>query len=487
MILDIVTQTDFAGAIEAAYHCPGAARLGGLLRCIRQENPAGTLFLDAGDVLCGAPITNLTDGTPVIRVLETLGVDAMALGNHEFDHGCAAMNAVLGGAAFPVLCANIVEEATGRPPACARPYVLLRRAGVTVGVIGVTTAYTPFMVRADRFDGLTVVSPAEVLRTLVPEVRAAGADVVVVLGHLPGSVLETGTLDGELFDTAGAIPPVDVMIGGHNPGAIACVRGETAFLKAGFSATQVARVRLWLDAQGRVERRAVQVYDLMGDGAAKIVPDAAVQRAVDQAMAPYRAALNEPLATLPVPLHVDRDGECALGNFFTDGLRCAADAEVGLFNTTSIYGYWPAGVVTAEMVTHVMCFDEDIYVGDMTGAQLRRLFERTYEREHYKNNASLQFSGLRVVVDTRRPEGARVLSLCREDGTPLGEAERVRVATTDYIALGGNDYADVMAGTDWRNTGVRTHAFFVSFLRARGVVCTETDGRMQNLDPAWPG
>ena len=60
MILDIVTQTDFAGAIEAAYHCPGAARLGGLLRCIRQENPAGTLFLDAGDVLCGAPITNLT-------------------------------------------------------------------------------------------------------------------------------------------------------------------------------------------------------------------------------------------------------------------------------------------------------------------------------------------------------------------------------------------------------------------------------------------
>lgn len=109
------------------------------------------------------------------------------------------------------------------------------------------------------------------------------------------------------------------MIGGHNPGAIACVRGETAFLKAGFSATQVARVRLWLDAQGRVERRAVQVYDLMGGGAANIVPDAAVQRAVDQAMAPYRAALNEPLATLPVPLHVDRDGECALGNFFTDG------------------------------------------------------------------------------------------------------------------------------------------------------------------------
>ena len=98
MILDIVTQTDFAGAIEAAYHCPGAARLGGLLRCIRQENPAGTLFLDAGDVLCGAPITNLTDGAPVIRVLETLGVDAMTLGNHEFDHGCAAMTAVVGGA-----------------------------------------------------------------------------------------------------------------------------------------------------------------------------------------------------------------------------------------------------------------------------------------------------------------------------------------------------------------------------------------------------
>lgn len=486
MVLDIITQTDFAGAIEATYHCPGAAKLAGLVSRVRRQNAAGTLFLDAGDVLCGAPITNLTDGAPVIDVLGRLGVDAMTLGNHEFDHGGEAMNAVLKRAAFPILCANILEEATQCPPACARPYVLLKRAGVTVGVIGVTTAYTPYMVRADQFRGFAVVPPAEALRALVPEVRARGADIVVVLGHLPGSVDDAGACTGELFETADAIPPVDVMIGGHNTGAVACVRGGTAFAKAGFSAGQIAHIRLTLDACGRICGRHVHIYDMMGPMAETLEADAGVQRAVDAAMAPYRRALNEPLAVLPAQLAVDRNGECALGNFYTDALRCAAGAAVGLFNTTSIFGYLPAGVVTAEMVTHVMCFDEDIYAGEMTGAQLRCLFERTYERVHWNNNWSLQFSGLRVVVDTRRPEGARVLSIRLEDGTPVEPEHRVRIATTDYIAFGGNDYAGIMEKTCWENTGVRTHAFFVSFLRRRGGIPPETDGRMKNLDPAWP-
>ena len=122
----------------------------------------------------------------------------------------------------------------------------------------------------------------------------------------------------------------------------------------------------------------------------------------------------------------------------------------------------------------------------MTGGQLRRLFERTYARGHWRNNWSLQFSGIRVVVDTRRPEGERVVSLCREDGTPIAPETRIRVATTDYIAMGGNDYRDITSLTAWENTHIRTHAFFVEFLRQRGAIPETTDGRMRNLDPAWP-
>lgn len=490
MVLDIITQTDFAGAIERAYHCPGAAKVAGLFEHIRAQNPEGTLLLDAGDVLCGAPICNLTAGEPVIDVMNLFGIDAMTLGNHEFDNGAATMRSVLERATFPILCANILEKATQQVLPFARPYVLLERAGVRIGVIGVTTAYTPFMVKRDRFAGFEVLPPAEVLARLIPEVRLAGVDIVVVLGHLPGSAPEdvacTDACVGELFEIAEAIPPVEVMIGGHNPGSVAIVRGGTVFAKAGFSAGQIAHIRLTLDEAKRVTGRTVRIYDMLGRDVARIEPDKAVQRAVDRAMEPYRPALEEPLAELPIRLAVDTGGECALGNFYTAGLRAAGRARVGLFNATSIFGYMPAGTVTAEMVTHVMCFDEDVFVGEMTGAQLYRLFERTYEEAHWAKNAGLQFTGLRVTVDTRRPKGERVISIALDDGTRIPRETRLRVATTDYIAMGGNDYQEIMSETDWENTHIRTHAFFVDFLRQRGQIEHETDGRMVNLDPSWP-
>ena len=334
--------------------------------------------------------------------------------------------------------------------------------------------------------GLQAGAMRRVLQPLADEVRRRGADIVVVLSHLPGTVAADGSCAGELFDAADAMDAVDVMIGGHNTGSIACVRGETVFAKAGFSAGQLAHIRLRLDENRQIVERGVRIYDMMDGAEALPPPDAAIQRAVDAVMAPYRPKLNEPLAHLSRPLRVEKDGECALGNFYTDGLREAAKAPVGLFNTTSIFGFMPAGTVTAEMVTHVMCFDEEIYAGDMTGGQLRRLFERTYAREHWRNNWSLQFSGIRVVVDTRRPEGERVVSLCREDGTPIAPETRIRVATTDYIAMGGNDYRDITSLIAWENTHIRTHALFVEFLRQRGAIPETTDGRMRNLDPAWP-
>lgn len=479
MILDIITQTDFAGAIDETYHCPGAARLAEYLEQLRRENPHGTLVLDAGDILCAAPICNLTDGTPVVQVCNALGFDAMALGNHEFDNGYEAMCRVLSKAQFPILCANIRREDTGDLLPFAKPWIMLERQGIRIAVIGLTTAYTPYMVKS--FTGFTVQSPAEALRKLLPQVRHAGADLTVVLGHLP-CTMEGNQPAGELWETYHTAPDVDVMIGGHNLGDIACIHDDTVFVKAGFSAATVGHIRLELNEHKQILRREVHTLDLM---AADIPKNKPVQALVDALMEPFRPRLNRPLAQLPVRLEVDCWRECALGNFYTAGLAAAAGAEIGFFNATSIFGFMPAGTVTEEMVTHVMCFDEDIYSGFMTGSQLRALFSRTYEWDHWKNNRGLQFTGLRVVVDSRLPEDLRVLSLMLADGTPVEPDKKYHVATTDYIALGGNDYRGITDAVDWKNTHVRTHPYFVEYLEKLGSLPHETDGRLVNLDPNW--
>ena len=477
--LDIITQTDFAGAIDATYHCPGAAKVAGFYEQIRSENPDGTLILDAGDILCAAPICNLTDGTPVVQVCNTLGFDAMTLGNHEFDNGFDAMCQVLSKAEFPILCANIRREDTGKLLPFAKPWIMLERQGIRIGVIGLTTAYTPYMVKS--FEGFLVDSPADVLRELIPQVRSAGADLIIVLGHLPCTMLD-GSLTGELWETYLEAPGADIMIGGHNVGDVACIHNDTVFVKAGFSVDTIGHVRLTLDEHKNILSRKVRTLDMMTADIPKIQP---VQEQVDSLMAPFRPILDRPLAELPVQLNVDCWNECALGNFYTAGLAAAAGAQIGFFNSTSIFGYMPAGTVTREMITHVMCFDEDIYEGFMTGAQLRELFSRTYEWAHWENNRGIQFTGLRVVVDSRLPADSRVISLTLADGTPVEADQRYHVATTDYIALGGNDYRGITDAVDWKNTHVRTHSFFIDYLEKLGKLPHETDGRLVNLDPDW--
>lgn len=482
MLLDIITQTDFAGAIDETYHCPGAAKLSGLFRNIRSENPEGTLYLDAGDILCGAPIVNLTEGEPVVEVMNKFAPDAMCLGNHEFDKGEESMCRVLSAAEFPILCANILSEKTGGLLPFAKRWLMLERCGVKIGVAGVTTEYTPYMVKADMFVGYKVLPPAEVLREIIPEMRAAGADIIVVLGHLPGNESEGGVI-GELGEVSAALEDVDVMIGGHNLGDVACVVNGRAYAKAGFSAGKIARITLELDDNKKIIDRSVRVYDTL---AMELDPDAGMQQLVDSLMEPYRGALYEELAELPVRLDVSRSAECVLGNFYTAALAAAGKADIGFFNATSIFGYMPAGKVNAEMITHVMCFDEDVFVGEMRGDKLYELFERTYENLHFELNGILQFSGLRLVVDTRKPEGQRVVSLCLEDGSAIEKDRMYRLATTDYIAMGGNDYRGITDTVAWENTHVRTHKFFVDYLREKAVLPHETDGRILNLDSEWP-
>ena len=86
IILDFISQTDFAAAIRPTYHCPGAVKLAAYFDYFKNRNPEGTILLDAGDILVAAPIMHLSDGKPVVEIVNFFGYDAMILGNHKFDY-----------------------------------------------------------------------------------------------------------------------------------------------------------------------------------------------------------------------------------------------------------------------------------------------------------------------------------------------------------------------------------------------------------------
>lgn len=112
----------------------GAAYLAGYVNQVRAEEK-NVLLLDAGDILTGPPISTLTEGEAPIDLYNYIGYDAVAVGNHEFDHGWQRARNLLSYAQFPFLSANIFYKNTNI--LFAKPYEILDAGDVRVGVIGI--------------------------------------------------------------------------------------------------------------------------------------------------------------------------------------------------------------------------------------------------------------------------------------------------------------------------------------------------------------
>lgn len=199
----------------------------------RREVP-GALLFDNGDFLQGNPLgdcvlhAGMPAAHPAIRVMNRLGYDAATLGNHEFNHGLDTLFAALGGAAFPVVTANIARRQGAGPEAdetLLPPWCLLRRnlpdgAGrpqpLTVGVIGFAP---PQIVQWDRslLEGLLFTRGiVETAAALVPRLRAAGADVVVALSHSGLGPADAGHGAEDASTALARVPGIDAIVAGHS-------------------------------------------------------------------------------------------------------------------------------------------------------------------------------------------------------------------------------------------------------------------------------
>ena len=144
----------------------GLARAATRIAKVRAEgNPV--LLLDAGDAMSGAPLVSVWQRDhaglphPVATAMNTLGYDAMALGNHEFDYGPAGIDTARATSRFPWLAANVVRR--DGSPAFA-PSLVKELNGVRVGVIGLCTPAVPLMADSAQWSGYTFLPPIEVAR-----------------------------------------------------------------------------------------------------------------------------------------------------------------------------------------------------------------------------------------------------------------------------------------------------------------------------------
>lgn len=188
----------------------GVERRAALIRKIRAQEE-NVLLLDAGDMFQGTPYFNLYNGEPEIKLMSSMGYDAAAIGNHDFDAGLDNLSTQLKHATFPLLCANY--DFTGTPmEGKTLPWKIFDKSGVKIGVFGLGIELDGLVDK--RLYGKTVyqnpiIKAAEMVHTLRNEKKC---DIVVCLSHL-GYKYENDKVSDVML--AKESRGIDIIIGGH--------------------------------------------------------------------------------------------------------------------------------------------------------------------------------------------------------------------------------------------------------------------------------
>lgn len=431
----------------------GSARLATAVardRAAAEADGRAVLLLDAGDQFQGSLFYTAHRGMAELAVMHALGTEAMALGNHEFDGGPEALGRFVAAARFPVLSANLDAADEPALAGLVRPYAVFERAGLRVGVMGLTTPDTAQS--SSPGPRVRFLPPGPALARAAAAARAEGAGVVVALSHL--GLGRDAALAGAAWADPGAGPGAAVFVGGHSHSLLSNAEadalgphptvapGGTLVVQAGAYGRYLGRLDLDLDADGRVLAHGGECRHVGLD----LPEDPAVAAVVAAYAAPLDAVRRRVVAHLPAALDVAgcRVGACALGEMVAQALLDAAPgSEVALMNAGGLRTGLRAGPVTLADVLEALPFGNALATLRLRGADLAAAVEHGLTR--IGRGGFPHLAGLRWAWGGAGSAGARPVGVLARgpDGAwaPLDPAREYRLATNDFLRRGGDGYA----------------------------------------------
>lgn len=457
----------------------GAAALGTYLGREEAENPLRTLTVDSGDFMQGPAISSYFEGKPTVEVYNEIGVDSVAVGNHEFDWGRDALNQRIAEADFPFLANNIVEDATGDQPRGIAPYKVFKRDGLKVGVVGVGNPDTKNVTLPEATEGISFLDlqrTATEVANSVRELKAARVQTIVLTPHMG---LETAT-EGPLAELLGALPAetadeLDLALGGHIPLDISTEINGVPVVQPLGNTRGYADTTLTVDRKtGDVTKYAATSDRVLTDS---VPPDPEVKAIVDRYQAQLDEALGETVgeATTPIQRGATRMVESEMGNFVADSMRTYyPGVDFAFQNAGGLRADIDEGPITLEEVYAVLPFNNTLVTMDLTGAQVERVLEEGANSQY----GTVQVSGLTWAYDADAPFGDRVTRVTLPDGTPIDPNATYKIATNNFMATGGDQFTTFTQGQNTTDTQTNLVDTVVRYLELNSPVDPQVEGRL---------
>ncbi len=458
--------------MEGTGYAGGPARLAAVVNELREAG--GTVIVtNGGDTISPSLLSSFDRGAHMIDLLNMVGLDAMVLGNHEFDFGPDVTRARIAEADFPVLSSNALEP-DGSLIDGVTDHLMIEAGGYTIGMFGLTTAGTAY--KSSPGD-VTFSDPVEVAAAKAAELREAGADFIVALAHT--DLAE----DAALFAAGDA----DLILSGDDHILAVRHEGGPVLVESGSQAEFVTVITVTMDmVEGRSGPELVWTpsFELINTTGAAADPDVAAK--VGEYEARLSAELDIEIGTTEAMLDSRRtsvrSGETGLGNLIADAMRMATGADVALTNGGGIRGdrtYDAGTVLTRRDMQTELPFGNRTVVIEIDGAALAAALEHGVSGIEDGAGRFPHISGMAFVYDPEKPAGERVVS-ASVGGEPLDLSKTYRLATNDFMARGGDGYS-MFAGAPAivdANAGELMVAQVIRHIEQAGTVAPEAEGRV---------
>ncbi|MBI3775332.1 MAG: thiosulfohydrolase SoxB [Gammaproteobacteria bacterium] len=424
------SHVEFAELAQLYGKIGGFAHLATVVKHLRSTRPGRTLLLDGGDTWQGSATALWTNGQDMIDATKLLGVDIMT-GHWEFTYGADRVKEVIekdfkGNIEF--VAQNIVDKEFGDP--IFKPYTLREVNGISVGVIGQAFPYTPVANPGYMVPDWTFGIQEDRMQKMADEVRAKGAQIVVLLSH--------GGMDSD-FKIATRVTGIDLIMGGHThdalpaPHVVSNAKGKTLVMHSGCNGKFLSVLDLEIK-DGKIKDYEYRLLPIFSN---LIPPDKAMSEHIAKVRAPFKAKLEEKLGITEELLY-------RRGNFngTSDQMIVEALREIKGTDFAFSPGFrWGATLLPGEAITmeHLMNLTAITYpivtTIERSGEELKFMLEdiadNLFNTDPYMQQGGdmVRTGALRYVIDPNQVMGKRILRMEDGKGKLIDPNKKYSIAT----------------------------------------------------------
>ncbi len=480
----------------------GGAAAQGVLKKTRiaaEKNGDIVLLLDGGNIFSGAvQIGSASKGLAIINYMNMAGYDAMVPGNNDFSFGKKNIEFLAQKAHFPVVAANLLDTATNAAPAPIKPYTILEKDSLRIGVFGIISKSAEQADDTSNVAGLEFTPEISAAKKVVAALQKQNVDLIVALTYLglPYDAQEEYEVILEeekqniakhsyvtTMEFARFVPGIDVLIsGGFNKGYqqpwedpvnhTLCFQNYAGGGNLGMAVLHVNR-----------EAKKLSGYSLPSQSGGLLLlsqdeywPDAEMADSINALRGKYGPDFDDVLGVTHNTLYRSGRGESPMADLMCDAMLDAVDADFAFNNFSGMRRDLAIGPITPRDLAGVFPFGNEIVLVTVSGKLLKELMETSV----YGSFSGLAISGGSITYHSDWSDGNKLTKFLINDQV-VDDDRMYKIATTTYLAEGNNGMTKLafLPESRFLNTGILIRDAVANYIKKNSPLKITVDGRWQ--------